>query len=344
MLKIYSSKKWLLPTKPHNIMLYPFWGEARVDKNDPDFGRFDDYCSLGKKYFELVENIEYCDIAIYPCDLNPGKESIIHLKSIAAETKAKNKKLLVFYNADDDKDYEVENVILFRTSFYKSLHEKNVYAFPGWSLDFKNYFPSNELFYLEKKIKPMVSYCGYIDYTTRTLSQHIKAFIKPKKDNESQAKKLRGNACRKIMNNKKIETNFIIRNGFWAGDIADKNTARKEYANNMINSTYALVARGGGNFSYRLYEVLSCGRIPVFINTDCMLPFDSTIDWKKHVVWVEENELNKIDEKIVSFHIEKSNEELKNIQISNRELYENFISPIGFYKTLSLFLKEIASH
>jgi len=49
--------------------------------------------------------------------------------------------------------------------------------------------------------------------------------------------------------------------------------------------------------SYRLYEALCCGRIPVFIDTDCVLPYDFMIDWKKYFVWVDQSELPLIAEK-----------------------------------------------
>lgn len=108
----------------------------------------------------------------------------------------------------------------------------------------------------------------------------------------------------------------------------------------MIDSLYGIATRGGGNFSYRLYELLSCGRIPVFIDTDSVLPFDTLIDWKKHVVWVEKQKLSSIDRILLEFHRSKTPEELKQIQINNRRLYEDHISPIGFHKTLAEFIKD----
>jgi len=72
---------------------------------------------------------------------------------------------------------------------------------------------------------------------------------------------------------------------------------RLEFLQNMIGSDYVFCCRGAGNFSYRLYEALCCGRIPVFIDTDCVLPYDFMIDWKKYFVWVDQSELPLIAEK-----------------------------------------------
>lgn len=67
-----------------------------------------------------------------------------------------------------------------------------------------------------------------------------------------------------------------------------------------MGSDYVLCARGG-DFSYRLYETLSYGRIPVFVDTDCVLPYDSEIKWKDYCVWVDEKEVNRIGERSRSF-------------------------------------------
>ena len=58
----------------------------------------------------------------------------------------------------------------------------------------------------------------------------------------------------------------------------------------------------GGNFSYRFYETLSCGRIPVFVDTDCVLPADDLVDWQKICVWVDESELDEISDRVAGFH------------------------------------------
>ena len=97
--------------------------------------------------------------------------------------------------------------------------------------------------------------------------------------------------------------------------------ARQEYVQNMIESDYILCARGAGNFSYRLYETLSCGRIPVFIDTDCVLPYNFAIEWKKYCVWVNEGELSHIAEKVAEFHSRLSPQEFLDLQSACRRLW-----------------------
>jgi hypothetical protein len=66
-------------------------------------------------------------------------------------------------------------------------------------------------------------------------------------------------------------TNFIYRRGHWAPGI-DMHVARSEFLENMRSSLFIVCVRGAGNFSYRLYETLMMGRIPILVHTDGMYP------------------------------------------------------------------------
>ena len=66
------------------------------------------------------------------------------------------------------------------------------------------------------------------------------------------------------------------------------------YARHMADTTYVLCPRGAENFSYRLYETLKFGRVPVLIDTDMVLP--GGMDWDELVVRVPYSRLSKIGE------------------------------------------------
>jgi hypothetical protein len=341
-LKLYTDLELIKTPNTHTFLLIPLLGDYLKTEGDPDTGRFDEFIKSYANYIQFVKTPEACDYFLYPItySFEPSEQKIS--SSFIAKAKQLNKKVILFFNSDDDRVINLENTLVFRTSFYKSDAVKNTFALPGWSADFINHFPNKTLNYLAKTEIPSVSYCGYIDYIKPTLKQQLKSFLFPNKINSKiNATALRGLACRKLLHNKKTDTRFVIRDGFWAQGIPDKIKARQEYANNMMNSLYAIVMRGAGNFSYRLYEVLSCGRIPIFINTDCALPFDDTINWKNHVVWIEEKDINKIAELLLNFHQSKSEEELLLLQKQNRELYLNHLSPQGFFKTFANYLLSI---
>lgn len=231
-LKIYSSKEWLREGSKVILMLTPYWGTNKENASDPDYGRFDTYLMNGKEIFELTNDIKEADLAVYPQEYT-GRLSLEHLAKVASIAKGHNKKLLVFYNADDDAVIPVENCFIFRTSFYRSKQQANEWALPGWSLDFLNYFPDQKWRAIEPQNSPCVSYCGYVDFETRNFKDKIKARIRPALDShEERAKATRGEACRRFKANAHIVTDFIIRNGFWAHGIED----RLLQENNMLKT------------------------------------------------------------------------------------------------------------
>ena len=99
---------------------------------------------------------------------------------------------------------------------------------------------------------------------------------------------------------------------------------RLVFFNNIQDTDYTVCIRGGGNFSARFYETLAVGRIPIFINTDCMLPFSNEINWDKHVIWIEKNEITDIEKKVIEFHSSLTPKRFQKLQISNRKLWENY--------------------
>ncbi len=338
-LKLYTDKSYLPEENSHTYILFSTLGNYLNKAGDPDYGRFDELCRIGSDFFNFVTDPAEADFFLLPFDFSFEEKRQGKMTAFLDKAKKYHKKTIVFFNSDDDTDITTEGLIIFRTSYYKSKQKANTFALPGWSLDFVNYFPQKTFDVLPYGQKPSVSYCGYIDKKPKTIKDIIKSFIKKEVvTQELLAKKRRGKACRIIQANTGIQANFIIRDGFWAEGMNDKNKARNEYAQNMIGSLYGIATRGGGNFSYRLLEILSCGRIPVLINTDCILPFDSIINWKEHVLWVEENELDKIDELVLKFHKSKTPAELKTIQENNRKLYVDYLSPTGFFKNLHLLL------
>jgi hypothetical protein len=60
---------------------------------------------------------------------------------------------------------------------------------------------------------------------------------------------------------------------------------RREFLQGVLDSDYVLAPRGFGNYSYRLYEALALGRVPVLPDTGAPLPC-ADLDWDGLVVRV----------------------------------------------------------
>ncbi len=338
-LKIYSDSAYLPDSAWHTIILYPFWGECPGSLEGVDTGRFDEYITSGAGFITLVPDLDQADVAVLPFEWKAkkqwGKDYDTYLQmAVAFENKAlrSGKRIVVFFNNDSDEPIPLRNPIIFRTSFYRSTRKANEFAFPGWSIDFQQKYRAGKHTLRKKTAVPTVCYTGYVDYDAddrgSVFLHHLKLLARWKPPIE---RTLRGVAVRTLKQEPGVKMNFIRRKGFSGG--CDEAT-RQEYLSNMIESDYSLVIRGAGNFSYRLYEVMSCGRIPVLIDTDCVLPFDGILDWKRYCVWVDSSEVERLGEKIREFHERISAAEFEELQISIRRLYEDWICPAGFFRNI----------
>ena len=237
---------------------------------------------------------EEADIFVYPKKFDTN---VIKYLNLAKEY---NKKVYSFYNDDDYTPVaNIENLVLFRTSLFASKRKINEYAMPAWSRDL--FVPEKS--YRKKENKPTVSFCGFISHSIR-------------KD------------CLDILNlNSYIDKKFIIRNAFWGGSPHNQ-SLRNEYINNIVNSDFVLCCRGAGNFSYRLYETLSCGRVPIIIDTDCVYPCEDKINWP--IVSIFVTNITKLNEQLNTFWSTITEKEYINLQKYIRQIYEKYIAPDGF--------------
>lgn len=337
-IKVYADKAYLQDNDRYVVFLYPLWGALPDGRDDVDKGRFEEYSRIGKDFFILTDSIEESDIVILPFEWRTkeqwGTSYDNHLeiaKILSEEAKKHGKSLLIFFNNDSDESVPLENVIVFRTSFYRSSRKKNEFAVPGWSVDFLQRYMSGELQIRQKGPVPVVGYCGYLDYVDPGLRNIIYRTRLLFEGNLKSGVALRGAAVRTLLRDRRVKMNFIQRKSFMGGC---NQTARKEYVNNMMNSDYSLVVRGAGNFSYRFYEVLSCGRIPIFVDSDCVLPFDHLIDWRNYGVWVDSKDIRSIGDRIDEFHRNISGTDFEELQRSTRRVYEEWLSPTAFHRNL----------
>ena len=131
---------------------------------------------------------------------------------------------------------------------------------------------------------------------------------------------------------KEVRTNFTIRDSFAPGTIGGNSEARNDFIRNINSSDYTFCYRGAANYSLRFYETLCLGRIPLFINSNCVLPFNEMVDWKNTILWIEENESDYMVEKIMDFHLSMTNDQFIEKQQYCREIWVKYLSKKGFIK------------
>jgi hypothetical protein len=243
-----------------------------------------------------------------------------------------NKKVILFDGKDwNNMNYNYHrNIILFRTSGYKSKKSKNVFGCPTLNND---YFSG---IFLDKKLS--VGFCG-------TLHKNDPNFLR---SDLFQSFKLRIDIIEELQ--KHSYFNFIekmtwgdIENVYLNSLLEEKTILKKskeEFIKSIEENLYTLCVRGAGNFSFRLGETFMMGRIPILINSDCILPFEDQIPYQKNTVYVtKENSDNftNIHKVIQEFHSNHSEEELIQIQKENRQIWLDYFTVDGaFQKTLEI--------
>lgn len=360
MMRIFSDRRYLAEKQPHVLMLHPFWGDEGKAAR-PEVVR---YMDIGHRLFQMVP-LENADVAVLPADWEDvsrnGKAKNLAIE-FAELAKRAGKKVAIFFKSDSDEAVPIENAIVFRTSYYRSRRRPNEFAMPAWCDDFMGKYLDSQLMLRAKSERPAVGFCG-LAYSPRSSMARVKtlclqghilpaigelkiifSFWRPqvsgcKVADHYRGQFLRTRVMRLLSRSEIIETNFVVRDHFWGGaTLGDKKLdldfwqkVRQDYLHNMIDSDYALCVRGAGNYSIRFYEAMSCGRIPLFIDTDCGLPYDWLINWKQQFVWVEEGDVPSVTERLVTFHHSLSPEGFQNLQFNCRKLWEDWLSPAGFF-------------
>ena len=294
--------------------------------------------------YQLVSEIDLAQIVLIHFAINFyfAEKKMNDLANLNALCKEKN--LTAYGYVFDDFGIafpEFSNIVYFRMSGFRSqLSDKNR-GFPvAISDQFQRIFKKENNTPNSKSELPMVSFCGHASSSSVKRvkemlifgRENMKRFFQNPLRNDWEpyfASSFERAQLMKIFENSPlVKTNFIYRNQYRAGAKSAEDLERTtvEYYENILNSDYVLCVRGAGNFSVRLYETLMMGRIPIFVNTDCILPFEDHINWKNHMVWVEWKDRKNIATMVNDFHKKITNEDFLKMQISNRKLWKETLS------------------
>lgn len=338
----------------HVPLLFPFWGAPPLDPRDPLFGAYDAWVALGARCFKL-ESAERADYFVLPFDWrettrNPEARALAD--EIAAAARAHGKRLLVFYWSDPADPVPLEGALVFRTSLDRGpRYGVTEFCQPGWYED--------PVRWCDGKWKappfaprPRISFCGHsVGRPTprRELVWRAKELIRSALGARHERFRrlrrtpleLRREVLRALSKSRRIDTDFLIRERFYGGasatgqwDFEKKTEVRREYVGNIMQSPYVACMRGAGNYSYRYFETLACGRIPLVIDTGGGFPADFEVDWRTRGPWVPVDDFRRADEYLVEFHRQFDAESLAAFCRENRDLWRRFLSPEGFFASL----------
>jgi hypothetical protein len=262
---------------------------------------------------QIVNNIPHIPTTKDDCDyivsskLPWGITDSGFIQQVLNSYKNESKNVLLFLTSDYNEPFEVpSNILFFRTGMYKSQKKPNEYLLPyiGAKAELLNHVQMDAM--PKRGIHPTVGFCGSIASHPSRLQYINKLKMHPG-----------------------IKKNFILKNEYWGGNPHNPNIVA-EFIKNVRDSYFTLSTRGTGNWSSRFYQVLYLGRIPVFINTDMVLPFEDKINWRDIIVYCDSP--NELNDKIIQFWNTKDIQHAQNVC---KDVFNNYLSVEGWCRTIT---------
>lgn len=195
------------------------------------------------------------------------------------------------------------NVYILRTSILKSRKGPQEFILPYIYEPLKEQMPV-----LKKGVRPRIAFCGQTHQLERRTAINI------------------------LSSTSRVDREFLLRSSFWGGKPHDPIVV-SEFNQNMASSEFNLCVRGNGNFSMRLYQTLSAGRIPVIIQSETYLPWEESIPWNEIAVII--NEGDDLIEKIVHFW---ESHDIEHVQQLCHDIYWHHMSGKGLANNMLSYL------
>jgi len=332
------------------------WFRTFESEDYVDFGLFDEWKEEGRRRFLLSDDPAAARFHVLYEDwrsLNRSEEGRAHIKAAVDLSLRSEKQLVIFCGGDQNERIDwPENAAVFRFALRKSEKAKNELSTPIFHRDHLRDFSGEGVFSAKDKSQlPLIAFCGYAPpFKTPFDLQKLKDWAKLMgvacgridASGGRAAHAVRAIALMRLMRSKKtLKPNFIIREKFgfnnkWGilqpgGSRQSAQQQRREFANNILESDYSLCVRGLANCSIRLYETMSLGRIPLVLDTDCVYPCDSLIDWESVGPFADRGDLWNVPELINRFHQNIDDEGFVELQERNRGIWEKYLCPTGFF-------------
>jgi len=342
MIKIYSDQNHYIPDNRFflNNITKMLW-----DKKGSKRGRIK---SKSVKWFNFEYDLSKADIYLltYKWNYYFNYNKIPQAEYEVLKAKQLGKPLVVFCDGDYPANLPFEDVILFESAGYRSTPGLRYHsAQPSYIPDYLDVYCNSHLQFRQKRVEPVIGFCGLASTSPlQSLYRRLKLKNQQRQYQKGRLKcepppfetsSFRRKVLHQFNNRPGNQTKFILRKRYRAGVIEDKSLqhpAKVEFVNNNLNSDYTVCMRGGGNFSVRFYETICLGRIPIFIDTDCLLPFQDEIDYKSIFPWINMKDLPHAAEILRNFHARLSEDDFLDLQKACRRLWIEHMTPDGFHR------------
>lgn len=116
-----------------------------------------------------------------------------------------------------------------------------------------------------------------------------------------------------------------------------KCTNFKRYCNTLRSSAFTLCPRGYGLTSFRLYEALALGTVPVYVHNRKWLPYTDVLDWDEIAVVCHVTDINELPERIAAIDHVAHQRMVSNI----RDVFADYFTIAGVVKQVQRWLEKV---
>lgn len=337
MRKAYCPRR---PDLPHLALLYPNFGKA--DRAGRNLFVEKAYDCFSEPIVQVVDDPAAADIMLIPHHFPQVRDDRAYVNDVATLAARHNKKIVAVNYGDAPCAVDLPNSVAFISSAYRYALRPNERMMPAYAEDLHGPGPFAPR---PKGERPVVGFCGWSDFKnwknalgTWTGNALVRARACLAGDerilSERKGLSFRREALAVLGAEPGIETNFLIRKSYsgHAQTISlPPEQARREYVDNMRDCDLALVVKGDGNYSYRFYEALSLGRIPLFVDTETPLPLENEIDYDEFLLTVRRAELPWIGVVARDWWRGSTAAEVERRQLAARQAYTDYLRPDRFF-------------
>ncbi len=295
-------------------------------------------------FFTIVSDPKEADFFAVPFEFFDVLDRFLpYLEAVYAAAQIAEKKVLLFDYTDyvDRIPHLPKHSVLFRVSVYRHHKRENELVMPYFVEDLgKRYGIAPQQVHTE----PIIGYCGQSGFSSR--SRHLRAIIKRcfsvlllyLRLDAHPSVHTRGIFWRRrairIVQRSGIRSSIVVRRFYSlhqkSGSFEPRRN-RDEYVENLRECDLALCTRGDANASQRFYEALSASRIPLFLDTDCVLPLEELIDYDRVMLRVSWKNLQRMPELLQGFIAKLSVSRTQQIEREARVVYDEYLRMDRFF-------------
>lgn len=304
----------------------------------------DGYAADAASLFELTTDLAACDVAVFPVgwDQSLLEPSLVDAaRRFCADAALAGKVVVVFVDGDDHVPAPADNTVVLRTSLDRSLRGPRDVALPAWIADPGLQPPRPH------RDRPVVGFCGQaypLDLPRRRVLKRAKLLGRVALTRAGLVERIgkhpaflaRPRAVRALARATEVEPRITLRSSMTRLDLDTRRERElyEEFVASLTESDYVLSVRGEGNYSYRLYETLAAGRIPVHVDTGAVLPLESVVPWADLCVVVPERRVRGLGAATAAAHTAMGADGFARRQAAARQAWEEWLSMRGYFRTL----------